>query len=205
MKNNVFRFRDLWFHKKCGTTKGTINAVKYATLYYALHEDEVLIPKYQVQMLCFQTNINDIFIIWDEKGKYTGKELNKDLKFGLLNWETAEPEYSMNSLVLTISIDKKVFLQTKRFEKKQNLHLYLPANSCHPPGVALSIIIGFFIRYWLQNSKTIYFTKQINRFATWLQKRGYTNDFIRKSLKKQKNTFTKNIKIKVYLLNQKMK
>ena len=184
MKNNVFRFGDLWFHQRCGTAMGTITAVKYATLYYALHEEELIIPKYQDQMLYFRRYIDDIFIIWDGKGKYSWEELNNDLKFGILNWKMAKPEYSVDFLDLTISIDKKGFIQTRTFEKKLNLHLYLPANSCHPPGVALSLIIGFFIRYWLQNSKTIFFKKQITRFATRLQKRGYTKDFIRKSFKK---------------------
>ena len=112
---------------------GTITAVKYAALYYALHEEELLIPKYQDQMLYFRRYVDDILIIWDEKGKFSLEELNKDLKFGLLNWETAKPEYSMDFLHLTNSIDKKSFIQTKTFEKKLNLHLYLLANSCQPP------------------------------------------------------------------------
>ena len=46
MKSNVFCFVDLRFHKKCGTAMGTITAVKYAALYYALHEEELLILNY---------------------------------------------------------------------------------------------------------------------------------------------------------------
>ena len=75
---------------------------------------------------------------------------NKDLKF---DYSIGRPAYSMDSLDLTISIDKKDFLQTRRYEKNLNLHFYLPAKSCCPPGVPLSLIIGFFIRYWLQNFK----------------------------------------------------
>ena len=114
----MFRLGDLWFHQRCGTAMGTMTTVKYATLYYALYEEELLIPKYQDQMLYFRRYIDDIFIIWNKNGKYSWEELNKDLKFGLFNWEMAKPEYSLDFLDLTISIDKKVSHKPKHSKKR---------------------------------------------------------------------------------------
>ena len=181
MENNVFRFGDLWFLQKNGTAMGTIAAVKYATIYFAQHEHDTIIPKYKNQMLYFRRYIDDIFIIWDTQGPFSWKDLENDLTYEKLKWETNEPSNTVDFLDLTIFTDKNNRLQTKTFEKPLNLHLYPPKNSCHPHGVARGLIIGFFIRYWLQNSYPYHFKTQIKKFARRLKLRGYSNDFIKKS------------------------
>ena len=178
MENNIFRFGDLWFKQLNGTAMGTISAVKYATLYCALHEEEYIIPKYKNQLLYFKRYIDDIIIIWDDSGQYSWNTLVQDLKFGILEWEAKAPSYSINFLDLNIKINKKGIIQTKTYEKELHLHNYLPAHSCHPQNVAKGLIIGFFIRYWLQNSNIYYFKLQVKKFAQRLRKRGYDHDFI---------------------------
>ena len=141
MENNIFRFGDLWFKQLNGTAMGTIAAVKYATLYCALHKEEFIIPKYKDQLLYFKRFIDDIIVIWDDTGQFTWKDFVQDLKFGILEWEAKEPSHQINFLDLKIQISKKGFIHSKTFEKELNLHNYLPANSCHPPSVACGLIL----------------------------------------------------------------
>ena len=90
---------------------GTASAVKYATLYCAIHEENTIIPKYGQQMLYFRRYIDDIFIIWNNDGPFTWQSLQEDLTYGILQWEVNKPSLSVNFLDLTIGITKKGSLQ----------------------------------------------------------------------------------------------
>ena len=54
MEKNIFTFGDLYFLQKCGTAMGAKEAIKYATIYYASHENNTLIPKCQEQMIKYK-------------------------------------------------------------------------------------------------------------------------------------------------------
>ena len=180
MKNNIFIFGDLYFLQKCGTAMGTIVAVKYATIYYASHENNTLIPKYQNQMLYYKRFIDDIFIIW-LPGRFSWEDLQQDLSFGRMTWTVEKPKKETHFLDLTIKINDKNFITHKTYEKPLNLHNYLPTNSAHPPGTFKSLVVGFIRRYWLMNSETKDFINQITKFANRLSKRGYTKETIHKA------------------------
>lgn len=79
MKKHVFKFGDLWFLQKKGTAMGTIVAVKYSIIYFALHEQLTILSKYQHQFLYFRCFIDDIFVIWNPNGIYSHKDLKKDI------------------------------------------------------------------------------------------------------------------------------
>ena len=180
MKNNIFTFGDLYFLQKCGTAMGTIVAVKYATIYYASHENNTLIPKYQRQMLYYKRYIDDIFIIW-LPGRLTWEDLQRDLAFGRMTWTMEKPKKETHFLDLTIKINEKNKITHKTYEKPLNLHHYLPTNSAHPPGTFKSLVVGFLRRYWLMNSDTKNYINQITKFAERLNKRGYTKEIIHKT------------------------
>ena len=181
MKNNVFTFGDLYFLQKCGTAMGTIVAVKYATIYYASHENNTLIPKYQEQMIYYKRFIDDIFIIW-LPGRYSWEELQQDLSFGKMTWTIEQPKKETNFLDLTITIQDTKEITHKTYEKPLNLHNYLPTNSAHPPGTFKSLIVGFIRRYWLMNSNINDYINQITKFAERLNNRGYSIEAIHKAI-----------------------
>lgn len=54
-----------------------------------------------------------------------------------------------------------------------NLHLYIPPESAHSPGVLKSLIFGNVFRYWLQNSHTSDFIRATRDFYCHLLNRGY--------------------------------
>ena len=160
---------------------GTSIACKFATLYLAGHEINYIIPKYKQQFICFRQYIDDIFVIWNPIGEHTWQELHKDLFFGKLKWKTEKPSKQTNFLDLTIRFDKTDKIFTKTYEKTNNLHLYVPANSAHPTGKLKSLLTGMIRRYWLQNTNINDFIKQIKMFTKRLLKRGYNSDKITKN------------------------
>ena len=199
MKNNIFTFGDLYFLQKCGTAMGTIVAVKYATIYYASHENNTLIPKYQDQMLYYKRFIDDIFIIW-LPGRYSWKDLQQDLSFGRMTWTVEQPKKEANFLDLTIMINNNNHIVHKTYEKPLNLHNYLPINSAHPPGTFKSLVVGFIRRYWLMNSNSKDYIKQITKFAERLNKRGYSMVFIQKAFTEASTILQQKMKFrKVYI------
>lgn len=178
MKLNTFTFGESFYLQKQGTAMGTTCAVKYATIYCALHEEDTIIPKYKDNLFFFRRYIDDIFCIWNNNGPHSWKNFEQDLTFGILNWEVSKPLKTVNFLDITIQITNNYDIITKTFEKELNLHNYLPANSAHPPGTPKSLIIGFLTRYWIQNTKREDFIKQVQLFAQRLHRRGYTKNFI---------------------------
>ena len=179
MKYNIFQFGDLFFLQLQGTAMGTSVACKYATLYLAGNEKNNIIPKYNHQLVYFKRYIDDVIAIWNPQGPYTWEDFHNDLFFGKLEWETENPSKQTNFLDLTIKFDKNGKLFTKTFEKQNNLHLYVPANSAHPTGTLKSLVMGMIRRYWLQNTNKTDFIKQIKMFTQRLRKRGYNLEVIK--------------------------
>ena len=62
MPNNIFIFGDTYWLQTAGTAMGTPPAPNYATLYYAIHEMEI-IPKYP-EIEYYSQIINNGFALW---------------------------------------------------------------------------------------------------------------------------------------------
>ena len=54
-----------------------------------------------------------------------------------------------------------------------NLHLCLPPNTAHPPGVLKSLVYGTLRRYWLQNTMQKDYVNMATKFFHRLQARGH--------------------------------
>jgi hypothetical protein len=176
MNNETFDFGDTSWKQLTGVAMGTPAACQLAALYYGIHENETLLPKYNKNLLLFKQFIDDIFGIWiinNERDLLEFENLKKDLPFGLLTWKTTDPSKTTDFLDLTITIDDNGYITTKTYQKEMNLYLYLPPHSSQPPGMLRSLIIGCLRRYWLQNSAINDFTHISKEFFNRLLDRGY--------------------------------
>jgi hypothetical protein len=131
---------------------GTSCACAYATLYWAYMERKHLIPRWKQNLPFLKRFIDDKFGIWlgtNEEFKSFVEEINS---YSQLQWTTDGLNTSIDFLDLTIRIGRNGCITTTTFQKPTNLHLYLPPNSAHPPGVIKSLIYGNLRCYWLQNT-----------------------------------------------------
>lgn len=144
MRNNIFTFGDTYWHQLSGTAMGTPPAPCYATLFYAIKEQNLL-ENYSNNLLYYKRYIDDVFAIWDN---YDPPEdyipwlmFKSDMNFAGLKWEVSERKTEVDFLDVTIRINNNK-ITTTMYEKALNLHLYLPPHSAHPAGVLKGIIIG---------------------------------------------------------------
>ena len=103
----VQSFGDLNFLQKCRRAIGTTVVVKYAIIYYASHENNTQISKYQNQMLYSERFIDYIFMIW-LPGRFSWEDLEQDLSFGRMIRTVEKPKKEMHFLDLTIKINIKL-------------------------------------------------------------------------------------------------
>ena len=145
MTMNNFTFGDLTFKQLNGTAMGTPPAPPYATVYYGIHEEKIL-PKYSQRVVFYRRFIDNVIGIWcpnqnsqvdDTKWNYFIKTMNA---FPGLTWEFSERSKMVDFMDMTITINNSNKIETTIFEKKMNLHLYIPPHSAHPLGLLLGIV-----------------------------------------------------------------
>eukprot|EP00978_Attheya_sp_CCMP212_P012576 scaffold31442_cov46-Attheya_sp.AAC.1 len=88
-------------------------------------------------------------------------------KCGLLRWEFLEP---CNRDTMEIN--------TRSYEKDLNLHLYIPPQSAHPPGVLRSQIFGRSRQFYNLNSSIEDFQRAAKNVYTYVLKRGYNEELV---------------------------
>jgi hypothetical protein len=146
MNNSIMKFNNSYFQQLTGTAMGTPPAPPYATLYFYLHEKEVL-PRYNQYLEYYNRYIDDAILLWKTHlpGADTAwTQLQTDFDaFGKLRWDFSSLSESVVFLDLRISLSpNKDRIITTLYEKDLNLYLYIPPNSLHPPGGLRSFIIG---------------------------------------------------------------
>eukprot|EP00956_Cyclotella_meneghiniana_P015682 scaffold24249_cov44-Cyclotella_meneghiniana.AAC.2 len=123
-RNNLFKFGDTYWLQKSGTAMGTPPAPPYATIFYALHENEML-PRWSQQVPFYKRFIDDVFGIWlthpdPVQDKLLWKEFCADMdKWHGLRWKCETPSASVNFMDLTITIVNGR-LETTLYEKAMN-------------------------------------------------------------------------------------
>jgi hypothetical protein len=186
MSNNIFQFGDTYWLQIDGTAMGVSPSCSYATLYYAAHE-QWLQSQYP-EIIFYRRYIDDVFAIWHPKSpndleRWTSfqQDLNK---CGKLRWETTKQHNSINFLDIQITIESNRTLSTRLYEKKQNLYLYLPANSCHPPGCLKGLVYGMIYRTLTLTSNIDIQTTEIQNLYYRLVARGYQPSMIKPLIEK---------------------
>ena len=155
MRYNLFQYGDMYFLQLLGTAMGTSSACMWATIYYAVHEMGILIPKYTNNLLMFICFIDDMFGIWiDNSTPDAWNNFKLDVNnFWILEWDIEEPSDSVDFLDLTISL-KNRRITTKTYQKALNLYQYLTPTSNHPPRMMRGIIHSLLSKYYEQNSNS---------------------------------------------------
>ena len=181
MTLNIFMFRDLTFKQLNGTAMGTPPALPYATIYYGIHEEKFL-PHHSQCVIYYQRLIDDVIGIWCPNQNKQLDELewnafkNKMNAFPGLTWEFSELSTTVDFMDMTITINKLKKIETTLFEKRLNLHLYIPPHFAHPPGLLPGIIYSTLFRIFTLCSSETNKLKQTKVFiqtidCPWIKRR----------------------------------
>lgn len=181
-RNNLFKFGDTYWRQKSGTAMGTPPAPPYATIFYALHENDML-PRWSTQVPFYKRFIDDVLGIWlthpdpaQDLALWTEFCADMDKWHGL-RWKCETPSTSVDFMDLTISlVDGR--LETTLFEKAMNLYLYLPPHSSHPSGVFTGLIFGQVLRVRRLCTHKRDADNKIMEFFHRLLARGHTQETI---------------------------
>ena len=101
-----------------------------------------------------------------------------------LTWEFSDRATTIDFMDMTISINKSNCIETTLFEKRLNLHLYIPPpppppHSAHPPGLLPGIVYGTLFRIFTLCSDNEDKLQRTKVFFKRLIARGYKGNVIR--------------------------
>ena len=141
-----------------------------------------LLPKYSKQLLFYKRFIDDVIGIWldTENSAMEWDRFKEDIndpRFEL-QWEISELSNTVDYMDLTISICKQKDCDDA-LQKKNNLHLYIPPKSCHPPGLLTGMVHGMINRIFTLCSSETDRSSKVLAFFGHLQRRGYEHSKLR--------------------------
>ena len=121
---------------------GAPPAPPWANIYMAISEDQFL-PHFKT-LLLYKRFIDDVIGIWRcngdrEKWTFFKKKLNNP--FFELDWEISDLSKQATFMDMKIELKGNKVI-TSLHEKANNLHLFIPSKSCHPPGLLKGMIYG---------------------------------------------------------------
>ena len=176
--NNLFRFGDTTWRQKSGTAMGTPPAPPWATIFYALHERD-LVPRWSQRVSFYKRFLDDVIGVWltdpdPARDALLWSEFEADMNkwFGL-EWVCTKPSNSVNFMDLTITIVNGK-IETTLYEKPMNLYLYIPPHSSHPKGVYTGLIFGQVLRIRRLCTHKSDADRKIKDFYNRLLERGHT-------------------------------
>ena len=165
---------------------GTKIAVSFANIFMGKVESQIL-SRSALKPLAWKRYIDDIFSIWNiNKGEVTqfieqANNYHPTIKF---TSEVSDTE--------TTFLDTKVY-EGERFAKESTLDIkthfkatetfqYTHFSSCHPPGVKKGFIKGEALRLLRTNSSETSYFNAISHFKINLNKRGYPETLVSRTL-----------------------
>ena len=183
---NYFEFATLIFQQTTGTAMGAAFSPTIANIFMSVILRRFLRTQ-QYHPILLKRYIDDILIIWTKS--------QEQLETFLMELDNFHPnlhytyEYSTRStdfLYLTIykgpHFQHTKHLDTKTFQKAQNLYQYLHFTSCHQRNIHKAIIIGECIRYVRTNTSKENYNRIVHLFETRLHVRGYPSSFTKKTI-----------------------
>jgi hypothetical protein len=181
-RNNIFKLGDTTWRQTSGTGMGISPAPPWATLFYALHEKD-MVPRWQKYVSFYKRFIDDVFGIWlSDPDPTVNLEMWNAFQSDMnawygLEWTCTTPSHTCNFMDLTITIENGK-LSTTLFEKAQNLHLYLPPTSSHPRGCSTGLVFGQVLRARRLCSCQADADVKIKEFLEQLLERGHTREHL---------------------------
>ena len=110
MRNNLFQFGDTYWSQIDGTAMGAPPAPAYATIYFTIHELELL-SQFRPFLKFYKRYIDDAFAIWHssldplEDAHHWSLFKTAAMNFGHLTWKVEDRTPVVHFLDLTISIE----------------------------------------------------------------------------------------------------
>ena len=182
---NYFEFASLIFQQTKGTAMGAAFSPTIANIFMSVFLRRFLHTQ-EHRPLLLKRYIDDILLIWDKS--------TEDLESFLTALNAFHPSLhftfthsSKHTNFLDLEIYKGLdfpytnILDTKTYQKDQNLYQYLHFTSNHSQQVHKAIITGECTRYVRTNTKPENYKAIVSIFIDRLQKRGYPRKFIQKT------------------------
>ena len=131
--------------------------------------------------------MDDVICIWclNKSPELDALEWNefrdKMNAFPCLTWEFSERSKSIDFMDMKISINNSNKIETTLFEKRLNLHLYIPPHSAPLPGLLPGIVYGTLFRIFYLCSSEKDKLQRTKVFlppnCPWLQRKRYSDTF----------------------------
>lgn len=183
---NYFEFGTLTFQQIHGTAMGAAFSPTIANIYMSIFLKKFLMTQ-QYKPLLLKRYIDDILILWtdtEEKLQQFLKSLNEF--HPTLNFTFNYSKTSTDFLDLTIYKGPHFMytnrLDTKTFQKQQNLYQYVHFTSNHPKSLHKALIKGECIRYIRTNTVELNYNTMVHVFKKRLKKRDYPVALIEKTI-----------------------
>ena len=177
-RNNLFKLGDTFWCQTSGTAMGTPPAPAWATIFYALHEQN-LVPRWCIRIPFYKRFIDDVIGTWLVNSDHRlnarlWKEFSADMNgWHGLKWDCEEPSSTINFMDMTIRIENGKLI-TSLYEKDMNLYLYIPPHSSHPRGVFSGLVFGQVLRIRRLCTHQHEANNHIQQFYQRLLDRGHT-------------------------------
>lgn len=183
IRNNMFKFGNLFFQQECGTAMGCPPGTSYANIYIGIFELD-LIPHFDNNLRLWRRFVDDGLGLWKHHPcPITDLQNFTDFQtmlhtWGIMEWKVSPFSKSVNYMDLTISLTRTGF-HFNIFEKEMNLFLFLIPSSAHPPGVARGTIFGMHHRFFRLCSDHDDVIIAIRNLYRRFRYRGFSNSWLK--------------------------
>ena len=157
---------------------GISPAPPWATIFFGLYEN-VLLPKWAERVSFYKRFIDDVLGVWlchpcPSQDRLLWNDFCNDMQqwHGLV-WDCEAPSTSVDFMDLSISIVGNR-VKTTIYEKPQNLYLYLPSHSSHPPGQGTGMVLGQLLRFRRLCSDAVDADEKVRHLHSRLCARGHS-------------------------------
>ena len=177
MKNNRMKFGDIIVKQVKGIAMGMSPAPTIANLFVAIHEVEKILEHFSPFLFWLKRFIDDGFGIWlhdsdPEVDKVNWNKFKAAVNGGGLQWTFSQRSKTVVFLDMVVEIVDGN-LETKIYHKPLALHLFLPPNSCHGPGVTYGLICSMVLRIYSLCSRHCDIMEELTNFFRCLVNRGH--------------------------------
>ena len=185
VNNNYFQFAAFIFQQITGTAMGAAFSPTIANIFMSVIMRRFLRTQ-KHRPLLLKRYIDDIIIIWTKSQQQLEQFLESLNNFHpSLHYTYTHSMENIDYLDLTIykgpHFQNTQKLDTKTFQKPQNLYQYLHFESCHQKSIHKAIIIGECMRYARTNTSVDNYARTVQNFQTRLQSRNYPPQFVNKA------------------------